>query len=92
MAVYMDKPRTVRWRGRNVQSAHVMADSTEELLAFCDRISAPHWWVQKLGQRGEHLDVLGRQRCAQARELVDEVLSGQDLVRRVLWVRWGRRR
>ena len=42
---------------------HMMADSTDELLAMADKIGVQRKWIQKQGQWNEHFDV-----CLASRE------------------------
>lgn len=54
MAVYVDNMRAKF--GRMVM-CHMIADSTEELLAMADRIGVDRRWLQKPGEPSEHFDV-----------------------------------
>ena len=55
MTVYVDDMR--RPFGRMVM-CHMMADSTEELLAMAERIGSQREWIQNPGQPGrEHMDI-----------------------------------
>jgi hypothetical protein len=40
-----------------MKMCHMVADSTEELLAMAERIGVSHRWLQKAGTRHEHFDV-----------------------------------
>lgn len=63
--------------------SHMIADSTEELIAMADKIQVSRKWIQKRGTYAEHFDV-----CKSKRALAVEhgaiVLSPKDLVRKML--------
>lgn len=40
-----------------MKMSHMIADSTEELLAMADRIGVPRTWIQKPGTPDEHFDI-----------------------------------
>ena len=54
MTVYVDDMRAAF--GRMVM-CHMIADSTEELLAMADKIGVQRRWLQKAGTRIEHFDI-----------------------------------
>lgn len=54
MSVYVDDERH---RFGRMQMGHMMADSTEELLAMADRIGVARKWIQHAGEPKEHFDV-----------------------------------
>lgn len=54
MAVYVDDQR--RQLG-NMIMCHMLADTTEELLAMADRIGVARRWIQKAGTPHEHFDI-----------------------------------
>ena len=54
MTVYVDDMRA-RY-GRMVM-CHMIADSTDELMAMADRIGVARKWIQKPGTRHEHFDI-----------------------------------
>jgi Protein of unknown function (DUF4031) len=61
MSVYVDNYKACY--GRMIMS-HMMADTTEELLAMADRIGVQRKWLQKAGTYQEHFDV-----CQKMREM-----------------------
>ena len=40
-----------------MKMSHMMADTTEELLAMADRIGVARRWLQHAGTPGEHFDI-----------------------------------
>jgi hypothetical protein len=54
MAVYVDEARHPFGR---MLMCHMMADTTEELLAMADRIGVARKWIQKSGTTYEHFDI-----------------------------------
>ncbi|WP_136441617.1 DUF4031 domain-containing protein [Pacificoceanicola onchidii] len=64
MAVYVDDMQAPFGR---MKMCHMMADSTEELLAMADRIGVSRKWLQKPGSHREHFDIaLSKRRLAVA--------------------------
>lgn len=64
MSVYVDDMRAPL--GRMVM-CHLMADTTEELLAMADRIGVQRRWLQHPGTPKEHFDIsLGKRALAVA--------------------------
>lgn len=61
MTVYVDDMRAAV--GRMVM-CHMIADSTEELLAMADRIGVSRRWLQKAGTTHEHFDISLTKRAA----------------------------
>lgn len=58
MSVYVDNMRrTAQLTGRPAKWSHLMADSTEELLAFADTLGLRREWLQHAGTHREHFDV-----------------------------------
>lgn len=54
MAVYVDNMQASYGR---MKMCHMIADSTEELLAMADRIGVARKWIQKPGTAHEHFDI-----------------------------------
>lgn len=54
MSVYVDDMQAPF--GRMVM-CHMLADTTEELLAMADMVGVARRWIQKPGQPGEHFDI-----------------------------------
>lgn len=64
MAVYVDDYRAAFGR---MTMCHMMADTTDELLAMADRIGVARKWIQAEGTHREHFDVcLAKRRLAVA--------------------------
>lgn len=54
MTVYVDDMQAPFGR---MKMCHMIADSTEELLALADRIGVARRWIQKAGTHYEHFDI-----------------------------------
>jgi hypothetical protein len=54
MTVYVDDMQAPFGR---MKMCHMIADSTEELLAMADRIGVARRWLQKSGTWQEHFDI-----------------------------------
>lgn len=54
MAVYVD---TMRASYGRLVMCHMIADSTEELLAMADAIGVQRKWIQMAGTAHEHFDI-----------------------------------
>lgn len=64
MTVYVDDYRRLARVGRlNARWSHLMADTTEELLTFADRLGLSPAWIQYPGDPREHFDVTGPKRA-----------------------------
>ncbi len=62
--VYVDSMRAPFGR---MKMCHMVADSTEELLAMADTIGVARRWIQKAGTAHEHFDIaLSKRRLAVA--------------------------
>lgn len=58
MAVYVDNMHlTEMGRFGRYRMCHMLADSTEELLAMADRIGVDQKYIQKAGTPHEHFDI-----------------------------------
>lgn len=58
MTVYVDDMyRTEMGRFRHMKMSHMIADSTDELLAMADRIGLNRKWLQMAGTADEHFDI-----------------------------------
>ena len=60
MAVYIDNAFIPY---RRMLMCHMIADSTDELMAMADQIGVARKWIQNPGKQDEHFDV-----CKEARE------------------------
>lgn len=70
MSVYVDSMRAQF--GRMVM-CHMLADSTEELLAMADQIGVQHRWLQDAGEATEHFDITLSKRALAVRHGAVEV-------------------
>lgn len=70
-------------RGRSVVSAHLMASTTEELIAFAVRLGLREEWIQHRGEVKEHFDLLGQSRCDAAVAAGAELVDRREFVRRM---------
>ena len=66
MAVYVDDMFATYGR---MKMCHLFADSTDELLAFVDKIGVQRKWIQHAGTYREHFDI-----CTSKRNMA--LLSG----------------
>jgi hypothetical protein len=60
MSVYVDPARHAF--GRMIM-CHMMADTTDELLAMADKIGVDRKWIQKAGTAYEHFDIAKSKRA-----------------------------
>jgi hypothetical protein len=74
VSVYVDplfeaQPRTAQARRHGKKWCHMIADSTEELLAMATKIGLRHSWIQcaGMGRHREHFDVVPAKRAAAIR-------------------------
>jgi len=61
VTVYVD---SMQARFGRMVMCHMMADSTDELLAMADAIGVARKWIQKPGTRLEHFDICKSKRAA----------------------------
>ena len=80
MSVYVDDMKA-RY-GRMVM-CHMIADTTDELLAMADRIGVQRRWIQKAGTRLEHFDVCLAKR-AKAVEFGAQEITRREAARRIV--------
>ncbi len=77
MTVYVDDMQASFGR---MKMCHMMADTTEELMAMADRIGVQRKWVQYPGTYREHFDIAMSKRAlavaAGAREVTQRELGG----------------
>lgn len=78
MSVYVDDMAAPF--GRMVM-CHLLADSTEELLAMADRIGVSRKWIQKPGTPYEHFDL-----CRSKRKLAVEAGAVEVTIRDIVAV------
>jgi hypothetical protein len=58
MSVYVDDMyKSPMGQFGRMKMSHMMADSTEELLAMADKIGVQRKWIQEKGDRLEHFDI-----------------------------------
>jgi len=58
MAVYVDDMYKIELgKFRHMNMSHLVADSTEELLSFVDKIGVQRKWIQYPGKNTEHFDI-----------------------------------
>lgn len=60
MAVYIDNAM-IPYHGLHMN--HMLADTTEELLAMATKLGIDHKWLQKPGTHQEHFDVSAERRA-----------------------------
>ena len=86
MAVYVDDMHlTEMGRFGPHRMCHMLADSTEELLAMADRIGMDRKWIQKAGTPHEHFDVPAPRRRLAVRYGAIEITMAE--AGRMVWVR-----
>lgn len=81
MSVYVDPARHPYGR---MMMCHMMADSTEELLAMADRLGVARRWIQREGTAYEHFDIAKAKR-EEAVKLGAVEVSAMDLGRLIRW-------
>lgn len=76
MAVYVDLP--LHRLGR-MRMSHMVADTSEELLAMASRIGVKRCWLQHANEPGEHFDVcIAKRKLAVAAGAVE--VSSREIV------------
>lgn len=70
MTVYVDDMRA---RFGRMVMCHMIADTTEELLAMADTIGVSRKWIQKAGTAHEHFDIALSKRAAAVRAGAQEI-------------------
>jgi hypothetical protein len=70
MTVYVDNMRAAFGR---MKMCHMIADSTDELLAMADAIGVDRKWLQKAGSAHEHFDIALSKRALAVAAGADEV-------------------
>ena len=78
MSVYVDG--AVNRFGRMVM-CHMLADTTEELLAMADRIGVARRWIQHAGTPREHFDICKAKRELAVRFGAVTVVDSRELVK-----------
>jgi hypothetical protein len=80
MSVYVDD-----WKApyHGMLMCHMVADTTEELLAMADRIGVKRKWIQKPNTSWEHFDVCLTKRDKAIREGA-KLVSAKDIARLTL--------
>lgn len=78
MTVYVDDMHTTPMGqfGR-MKMCHMVADTTDELLAMADRIGVARKWLQKAGTHHEHFDIAMSKRALAVRAGAVEVTMSQ---------------
>lgn len=74
MAVYVDNMRASYGR---MTMCHMVADSTDELLAMADSIGVDRKWIQHAGTHREHFDIALGKRAAAVRLGAKEITLKQ---------------
>ena len=69
--------------GRMVMS-HMMADTTDELLAAADALGLQRQWLQRAGTEYEHFDVSDGKRQHAVYSLGAVQLAPKDMIRKVV--------
>ena len=86
MSVYVDNAHHKFGR---MHMCHMIADTSEELLAMADKIGVQKRWLQNLGTNREHFDISAGKRMLAvahgAREIGNAKL-GKMLLARAAWI------
>jgi hypothetical protein len=75
VTVYVDNMRAPFGR---MKMCHMLADSTEELLAMADLIGVPRKWIQDSGTPREHFDIALSKRTLAIRHGA-RLVEGRDI-------------
>lgn len=79
MAVYIDDMRMLAQVGSiSARWSHLMADSTEELVAFALRLGMRREWIQKPGTAMEHFDLTDSKRTLALRLGARSICYGRE--------------
>jgi hypothetical protein len=62
---------------RNMVMCHMLADTTEELLAMADKIGVDRKWLQKAGTAQEHFDICMTKRAQAVKNGATEISTRQ---------------
>ena len=74
MTVYVDDMKATYGR---MKMCHMMADTSEELIAMADRIGVDRRWLQKAGSHQEHFDIAMSKRALAVQAGAIEVTKRQ---------------
>lgn len=78
MAVYVDDMHlTEMGKFGRMKMCHMVADTTEELLAMADGIGVQRKWLQKAGTHREHFDIAMTKRALAVQAGAVEVTMNQ---------------
>lgn len=83
MAVYVDDMQAPYGR---MKMCHMMADTTEELLAMADKIGVARKWIQRPGTPMEHFDI------AMSKRALAVAAGAQEVTQRHLGLLIGAKR
>lgn len=64
-----------------MKMCHLMADTTDELLAVVDAIGVQRKWLQKAGQPDEHFDICASKRALAIKLGAVTIVDGRELVK-----------
>lgn len=84
MTVYVDDMHlTPMGQFGRMKMCHMIADTTEELLAMADKIGVQRKWLQKPGTHHEHFDIAtGKRALAVAAGAVEVTMSQMGRITR----------
>jgi hypothetical protein len=74
--IYVDDMRA---RFGRMIMCHMMADTTEELLAMASKIGVARRWIQKAGTAKEHFDICLAKRALAVQFGAQEITWGQTI-------------